>query len=156
METPTQSVISKMNAVLGEGTVQTYEDELEQGLEILQYIDKYFTALKLKYKNNSTIKHYALTLTTKSRTKQQLIDVIEKLYKRKCIPLIEYSVEYTKNDIPHIHAYLKSTTYLKNVHMYNLNNKESVKLDLLRTKADVDRWLDYISKESDTFRLGPP
>lgn len=154
METPTQSVISKMNAVLGEGTVQTYEDELEQGLEILQYIDKYFTALKLKYKNNSTIKNYALTLTTNTRTEAELIEVIEKLFRRKCIPTIEYSIEYTQNNKPHIHAFLKSTTYLKQVHMYNLNHKESVKLDLLRTKADVDRWLDYISKESETIRLG--
>lgn len=107
-----------------------------------------FMKWKPKFSNPDSMRHYAITLTVRDRTEEELMKTVRRLLSSKSIApnYFEWCLEDTKAGLPHAHLYIKTPNYIRARDVLRFNDNERVDVKILKGLA-INKWLNYIAKE---------
>lgn len=99
------------------------------------------------------VKKYFLTLTTNKVDIFSLYNRLKYISRRFKGKVASFCIELTLNGQPHIHAIFHTCLYIRQRDIYKANGSESVKCDLMKTDADVNRVIKYMLKEQESEKM---
>lgn len=133
-------------------------DNCYESGDLEQYLSK-VSVKKAKFNNDQgqidsysdNLRIYFITLTTTNSNGSSLISCVNKIMSSKVLCLQEYlySVELTKNQVPHIHMLVVTKKYIKYRDILKFNNNERCEVKLIKGQNNVKNIIKYILKESD-------